>query len=468
MRILLLNPPGKMFYTRDYFCSKVTKAGYAEHPVDLLILSGTLSAAGHSITVIDAIAEGLDFTAASKRIDSLDIDAIIFLSGTVSWKDDFEFLRRIKQNYPKLLLIGLGDIFLSPETFVKNEWIDAVLLDFTSDEILSYLNGDKRNFDTLSFRSNGSICQALGKRSSADFSLALPRYELFLDKGYSFPFAHKLPFATILTDYGCPFNCPFCLYPTLGFKLRKLDNVFEELRYIYDLGIRELFIKDQSFGANKERTIELCEGMRDIGEFSWTCFLRTDIAEEQLLAQMKKSGCHTVLFGVESANEDILKKYKPGITKNDILEAFRLCRSLGIDTVAIFILGFPGEDKKSCLDTVDFALKLKCDFASFNIFVPKVQTPLRKDLLAAHLLDENQPEVLDQSGIASVWHNEFLSQKDLDKLRRLALRKFYIRPTYLLKRLLKSSWSFYGLSILAKSAIFIIGDIIKKKVGNEK
>lgn len=452
-----------MFYTRDYFCSKVTKAGYAEHPVDLLILSGTLSAAGHKVSVIDAIAEGLDFPEAQKRIESLDIDAVIFLSGAVSWKDDFEFLRSIKRLRPHLLLIGMGDIFLEPQAFVKNDWIDAVLLDFTSDEILRYVKGDRSGFSSLTFRSNAGIFTASGEKNSANFSLAIPRHELFLDKGYSFPFARKLPFATLLTDYGCPFNCPFCLYPTLGFKLRELDNVFAELRYLRDLGIGELFIKDQSFGADEGRTIELCQGMRDIGAFSWTCFLRTDIARPQLLNAMKQAGCHTVLLGVESASEEILGKYKPGVTRKDILEAFRLCRSLNIDTVGIFILGFPGEDKKSCLETIDFSLRLDCDFASFNIFVPKAGTAVRRDLAQAHLLAENESEVLDQSGIAAVWHGQALSQQELSRLRHAALRRFYLRPSYIIRRLWKSLGSFTQLRMLFKSGIFIFRDLLNRR-----
>lgn len=464
MHFLLLNPAGKLPYTRDYFCSKVTKAGYAEHPVDLLILSGILFNAGHRVTVIDAIAEGLDFPRLKQRIDSLDIDALVFLSGTVSWKDDFEFLRTIKQHHPEFLLLGLGDIFLQPNVFLKNDWLDAILLDFTSDEILKFANGDDRGFENLSFRRGQKIYLATRRAASGEFTIPIPRHELFLDKNYSFPFARSLPFATLLTDYGCPFSCPFCLYPTLGFKLRELDNVFRELRYIYDLGIRELFIKDQSFGSNRARTIEFCQGMREIGNFSWTCFLRTDIADEPLLSEMKKSGCHTVLFGVESANEEILVEYKPGVKKSDILEAFRLCRLLRIDTVGIFILGFPQEDRKSCLETIDFALKLKCDFASFNLFVPKIQTPLRRDLVARHLLDEDQPKILDQSGIASVWHNECLTQADLISLRRRALRKFYLRPSYIMKRLIRSLTSITELKILFKSALFIFKDLLFRRV----
>ena len=459
MHFLLLNPPGRMFYSRDYFCSKVTKAGYAEHPLDLLILSGIISSSGHRVSLLDAIAEGLDFVAAKRRIDSLDIDAVIFLTGTTSWRDDFVFLQEVKQTRPNLCLIGLGDIFLDQKMFVDNAWIDAVILDFTKDEFLRYIGGQNDSFESLCFRRGNTIYTTSKVIGSGEFRIPIPRHELFLDIDYSFPFVHRLPFATLLTDYGCPFNCSFCIYPTLGFKSRELNNVFEELRHVYALGIKELFIKDQSFGVERLRTIALCEGMRKVGDFSWTCFLRTDIADIELLRSMKSAGCHTVIFGVESASEEVLKKYKSGINRNNIEAAFRLCRRLGIDTVGIFILGFPNEDKKSCLRTIDFALDLKCDFASFNLFVPKMNTPLREDLIKQRLLASGDFTVQDQSGIASTWHTNQLTREELTGLRHLALRRFYLRPFYVFKLLLKRAFSMVQLKMLLSSGIFILKDL---------
>ncbi|MCK9604712.1 MAG: radical SAM protein [Candidatus Omnitrophica bacterium] len=465
MHFLLLNPPGRMRYSRDYFCSKVTKAGYAEHPVDLLILSGTISSAGHRVSVVDAIVENLDFSATEKLIESLHPDILIFLSGSTSWKDDFDFLFKIKRSHPQMLFAGLGDIFLEEQFFINHTWIDAVILDFTSCEILAYAEGQRENFKSLGFRDKGKFYFPEKSKPSEEFTIALPRHDLFLRKRYSFPFAKRLPFATLLTDYGCPFQCRFCIYPTLGFKLRSLDNVLAELKQIHSLGISELFIKDQSFAANKERTLKLCEEMRKIGKFSWTCFLRTDLAEEGLLRAMKKAGCHTVMLGVESANPEILSKYKPGVTQENIKAAFKLCRKIGIDTVGIFILGFPGEDEKSVLATIDLALELKCDFASFNVYVPKLVTPLRKDLISQHLIDDSQLDILDQSGIASVWHNEYLKPQELGALRRLAIRKFYFRPFYLAKMLLKKVLPLSRLPVFLNSLFFIMRDANMKKPG---
>jgi anaerobic magnesium-protoporphyrin IX monomethyl ester cyclase len=469
VHILLLNPPGKLCYSRDYFCSKVTKAGYAEHPVDLLVLSGILYSTGHKLTLIDAIVEKLSFSFTAQRINALKPDVTIFLSGTTSWKDDFVFLADLKKSHPKMLLVGLGDIFLDAEILHKNDWLDAVILDFTKPEILDYIAGRYGNFESLGFRREGSIyfpapAKASGEprpcvQGLGEFSIPIPRHEMFLGKKYAFPFARRIPFTTLLTDYGCPFACRFCLYPSLGYKRRKLENVFDELRYIHSLGIRELFIKDQSFGTDRLRTASLCQEMRKIGKFSWTCFLRTDIAEEGLLENMKKSGCHTVMFGVESANPRILSICKPGVNMSNIKRAFQLCQRLKINTVGIFILGFPGEDKKSCLETIALALDLKCDFASFNLFVPKIETPLRKDLMTSHAIEPSQNEILDQSGIASVWSNGCLSRNELDALRRCALRKFYLRPNYLAKKVFNSFYPPAKLQMHLKSLLFIFRDL---------
>ena len=142
MNILLLNPPGKMMYTRDYFCSKVSKAGYIEQPIDLIILSGIILSGGHKIEVVDAMMENLDFNETRRKIGFLDIHIIIFLAGSVSSKDDLFFMEMVKEKQKSLILIGVGDIFLKKDIFLKNDWIDAALLDFTNKDILKYIEGN--------------------------------------------------------------------------------------------------------------------------------------------------------------------------------------------------------------------------------------------------------------------------------------------------------------------------------------
>ena len=110
MKILLLNLPGKRIYTRDYYCSKVSKSDYIYHPTDLLLLSGTLDEV-HEVKVLDAIAERMDDDECLTFISDDSYDVVIFLTGSVSWEEDCAFLKKLNKK-TDALLIGTGDVLL--------------------------------------------------------------------------------------------------------------------------------------------------------------------------------------------------------------------------------------------------------------------------------------------------------------------------------------------------------------------
>ena len=91
-KILLLNPPGKKLYLRDYFCSKVSKADYINSPVDFVMLSGVLNTGDFEIQLLDAIVEKISAGDCLARIKKQNFDIIIALIGSVSLKEDEIFL----------------------------------------------------------------------------------------------------------------------------------------------------------------------------------------------------------------------------------------------------------------------------------------------------------------------------------------------------------------------------------------
>lgn len=449
---------------RDYFCSKTLKTGYVEHPIDLLILSGILFDE-FKVDILDAAVLNLDFHDCFNKIENLSPDIIIFLSGSASWINDFNFMKQVKRENEGLNIIGIGDIFFNKDIIVENKWIDAVLLDFSSGDILNYLEGNYNAVKNMFFRNNEDIIFAeITKYHNEEFEIPIPRHEIFLRGRYTFPFTRKLPFTTILTDYGCGFKCPFCIYSALGFKLRKLENIFIELEYIRSLGIKELFIKDQTFGVDKKRSHQLLGWMlkRD-WRFSWTAFSRVDTLDFELASNMKEAGCHTLILGVETANEDLLREYKPGLTVERIDNAFKLCKKLKIHTVATFCIGLPLETKESILKTIDYAIKSGCDFASFNVFVPKTGTALEKETLEDNGVKKLIDREWDQSGISSISGNGAVSREEMADLLSLANRKFYLRLNYAFNRALGLT-SVVDLRMFIKSGIWLLRSIVNKKL----
>jgi tRNA A37 methylthiotransferase MiaB len=445
-KILLLNPPGTRPYLRDYYCSKVAKADYLYEPTDLLLLSGLLSEK-HKVMVLDCIAQAMQPAEALENIRTAQPEVIVFLSGAVSWQEDRVFLRELKE-LTGATLIGSGDLFLEDgvQVLSSHDFVDALLLDFTTPDILQYLkDGEKDRLENMIYRQGESIIETPLNRARNDtFTIPPPRHDLFPHRRYHYPTVKRPPFATVLTDYGCPYPCRFCVMGKLGYKVRPVNNVLDELVMLADLGFKEIYFNDQTFGVLRERTLALGEGMNEKQlRFGWQAWTRVDLVDEQLLQVMQAAGCHTLLFGVETANERTLASQKKGYSLAQVRHAFNLCRKLGIRTMATFIVGLPGETEADIQNNIRFALELDPDYASFNVLVPRAATDTRREALEQGWIQESSVS-LDQSGTLPLMGNEHLSAHDVWRLKNEAIRSFYARPGYWWRRL-KTMSTFYEL-----------------------
>ncbi len=455
-RVVLLNPPGRELYLRDYYCSKTTKSNYLYPPIDLVVLSGSL-ARDFEVRVLDALAERLDPPRALERLASLAPDAIVSLVGAVSWEEDRPFLEEAKRRTGALLL-ATGDLFRegAAETLAANPSIDGALLSFANGDAGAILRGDMGAVESAVYRDGGGIRERPPRAARGSFRVPTPRHDLFPRRGYRFSFARRRRFVSMLTDFGCPYPCTFCIMGTLGFATRPLADVLEELAFVRSLGVREIFFLDQTFGVQAERARDLCASMAGRG-WSWTAFTRPDRASSGLFEAMAGGGCHTVILGVESADDARLREYRKGYTTEEVREAFARARRSGLRTVGTFLIGGPEDDEDSFRRAVEFAVELRCDFASFNVAVPRFGTPWREELVRDGLAEPNRVD-MDQAGERIAMPTRFLTREEVLRAKRRAIRSFYLRPSYLARRLLalrtlheaRSQFS-EGLALLARN-----------------
>jgi len=420
-RVLLLNPPGKRSYLRDYYCSSISKAGYYWPPIDLLVLSGLLKNR-FDVHVLDAIIQKRGFENCAKDIKRIRPEIIIFLSSTQSCRDDFPFIRRIKRAQ-KTVVIGCGEIFLedSQKILKENPFLDGVILDFTNPSIIDFLKSPSLFHKTLPR-------QKRHKNKQLFFTYPTPLHAKFPLRQYRYPYNRSKPFTSVLTTYGCPHHCHFCNSGNLGFKRRNICNIVEELKEIRKLGIKQVFFADMTFGENREHTLHLCDAIAKEGiDLNWNCYSRVDVVDEQLLKAMKRAGCHLVQYGIENIDQHLLKKYGKNISLSRVKNTFELMKKQKILSGAHFLFGLSKESPASVKKSIRFIHLLKPDYVSFNIFYPRK---------SSWLSQESPPD------------NLILLQKYIRK----GYLQFYLSPFYLAKKLLgiRSLYEFSNLLYMGK------------------
>ena len=220
-KVLLLSPPSCRIVLRGNYCSNESKASYYPPPTDLLIISAILNS-HHDLLVIDAIAEDLKEEETRLRIDSYDPDIIIFVTGRISEQEDMHFLNNLKITRPETALIGSGDmlLFAPIENLERYQFIDAILMDYSSRDILAFIDGDFSELEQVIFRIDGEIVSPWhpgkgikhygDRREQRDLKIGVPRHDLFPIKKYRNAIGQRFPFTVAMLTFGCAYDCSFC------------------------------------------------------------------------------------------------------------------------------------------------------------------------------------------------------------------------------------------------------------------
>lgn len=474
MKVLLLNPPGDRPYLRDYYCSSISKTGYYWHPIDLLVLSASLSAQGLGVSVLDAIADAKDETVSRRIVEAYDPDAVIFLTGATSWPSDARFMRTVAARKP-LRVVGCGEVFLGDFSRLLREepWLEAGIVDFTDPGIPAYVFGGGSPPPGVVTRSSrgasGSRGPGRGKftdRQPPEFAYGIPRYDLFPMRRYHYPWHRYHPFASVLTTYGCPSKCAFCNSGSLGFKVRRIDDIEKELSFVGAMGLRQIFIKDMSFAADRAHAVEFCTLLRVLRfTFSWNCYARVDNVDEHLLSMMKRAGCHLIQFGLESGDEALSRRMGKSLSEAMIARTFLRCRALGIRTGAHFVMGLPTETETSIQKDIDLACRLNPDYVSFNIFMPRYGSPLMKRLERSRSVRLEPHARLDPSETLPEQGWADIPPDILFAARNRAYRAFYLRPAYLFAQIARLRTAYEVRSLLC-NGLGLLRNLVRMRVAS--
>ncbi|MBM4459220.1 MAG: radical SAM protein [Chloroflexi bacterium] len=270
------------------------------------------------------------------------------------------------------------------------------------------------------------------------------------------------PFTFIVTSRGCPAGCKFCIkhvsYQT-GVRLRSPQLILEELKLLVGLGVHHVHMYADLFTVKRDQVVELCRLIIESGlRVRWTCNSRVDYVDEEMLRLMGRAGCWYISWGIESANEEILKRARKGYRKEQAARALGWAKAAGIHNWGYFIIGLPGETEATIQQTIAYAKSLPLDICLFHIAAPYPGTPFFYEVVqngwfrpgtAWEEVDMDQSTVLDYPGLPA---------ERLEYWQRRATREWSLRPGPMLTFLKgMNSWEGFksALSVAWQTARFV-------------
>ena len=240
----------------------------------------------------------------------------------------------------------------------------------------------------------------------------------------------------MVTSRGCPIGCTFCtIHEGKKVRYQAAKRIFSEMVFLKtEYQTTHINFLDPMFLANRARVYELCERLvqGNIG-IRWACEAHVNYANKDLFYTMKRAGCETIYFGLESGSNKLLKNIGKKCSVEQGRKAVEFAHHSGLKPVGFFMLGLPGEDKKLTCTTIDFALSLPLDMAVFSITVPFPGSQLYEELIK----HDNDFDIYNWDGYCNTgilgkcipaWNRENLSYRKLTELQSMAMRRFHLRP----------------------------------------
>lgn len=354
----------------------------------------------------------------------------------------------IRKEFPAVTIISGGaHTSIMPEQVLKETDIDIAVFgegDITIQEIAN--NKPFRSIKGIAYKDKGKIKRNPPRPLIQDLDkLPFPAWHLFPVEKYKNPrmMARKNPVGTIETSRGCVFGCTYCNKKVFGrvFRKKSVKRVVDEFEHLKKSGFNEIHVWDDMFSTDLQRGKDICDEIVRRGiKIPWQldCGVRVNSVDQEFFYKLKKAGCYKVAFGFESGNQKILNRINKGILLEQSLNALRMAKKAGLETIGFFMLGLPDETLETMNDTINFAIKLDPDYAKTTLLVPYPGTDIYNEWKSNGVIKSEDWSKYNDHSPSKVYNHPNLDWKTLEKYYNLFYRKFYLRTGYIARRFIRS------------------------------
>ncbi|MBS3171461.1 cobalamin-dependent protein [Candidatus Woesearchaeota archaeon] len=449
MKALLVMPS----LDNGYWKKLGKKVGPKSEPLSLLYIATFLNYKDHKAEILDCEAEGISYEELEQYIKNNNFDVVGVAMLTSMFSQSLEVCKVAKKvNKNIKTVVGGSHASVMPMETAQEESIDVVTIgeaEITFKELLDAFekNLPLTNIKGIVYKENGIIKKNEPKQKVQDLDF-FPIPDRKLIKMYlyrpSVSYYKRLPAYTMITTRGCPYRCTFCATANTGYRMHSTPRVIEEMKILVEeFGAKEILIRDDTFTLSRKRTIELCDAIIKEGlhkEVIWDCITRAGLVDLDLLKKMREAGCCGIHFGVEGGTQELIDTIHKDATLDQIRNAFKWARQVGLETRGYFMIGLPGAKKEDDLATINFAKELDPDWAQFTVTVPYPGTQLYKEAKEYGNLTSSSADwdnYQTWSGFSNdelPWTTHGRTSEELKAMQRHALKSFYFRPKVILRK----------------------------------
>jgi len=412
-------------------------------PLGLAYLAAVLLKNNHQVQVIDAHLLNIRSENIADAF-SFQPDIVGISTNIVSYHEAARCAERVKSIYAEVPILfgGPYSSSLAKVILKKNSAVDAVVIN-EGEETLAEIAGSLgknnifENVQGVAYRTKDRIIRNEPRALIKNLDdIPIPAYQCLPDLRKYKSRSRAEPVGYIITSRGCPSRCTFC-YRSFGtfWRPHSANRVVEEICYLVkEYGIRQVDILDDNFTFDIDRTMAILDLLEKRSlkiAINLQIGVRVDRVNEALLMRMKKAGVFKIGFGIESGDDNILKRAKKDLNLDKAISLTKFARSLGMITHGFFIIGLPGESAQSAMKTIDFSLKMNPHYASFSVCVPLPGTEIFDEIKQKGqiLVDVENGMETGFFSLKPFFKLDAMSSQETASYNEMAWRKFYLRPS---------------------------------------
>ena len=450
-KVLLINPP--MLTEKGEHIDGYTGVRPRLPTLGLAYIASVLEKHGHSVRIIDGVAEIISMEEIGEISKSFDISGITSTTSLALLSHGTAAAIK-KENQKIPVVMGGPHASIVPQDVLEDQNVDYVAIgegEYTFLELTEALGAgeDIGNVRGIAYKRGGElICNEQRPIEEDLDKIPMPARHLLPMHLYrsSEVRSRRHPALHAMSSRGCPYNCSFCgnkILHRCKLRMHSAERVVEEMGVLVkDYNAKEIHFWDDCFVSDEKRVYEICSLLhKNKLNIAWDCEATITKVNLNLLKEIKRAGCIGVNYGIETGNDERMKKINKGwLNRDKIRQALKWTRQSGLRSRGYFIMGFVGETLSEMEDTIKFSKEIDLDFANFSLLVP---LPGTLDYERAKKEGSFDPcywkhKLVSEMGfpMEDSYLPPGITKDELLSIQRRACREFYFRPKIILRRLI--------------------------------